>query len=254
LIHVCKNPLFHAGRFIKLYQTLWSFCLFLLAPEFSLFLMFPLGLFSCRTVSDTVSDHVRKVLSRAQERRGPTVPTVPIVYGGDSHNAWAGDGCATVTGRRDGDKETGSNRSPMVRAEVLQYGKQFDNFKAKVKRSELILHSENSVNSCLVLSSFCCNLFVVYLDACGSLSPRRPSEKRRWQGCRGWFWRHVSDQPRSREAALVIWVTVPIWIGVDTHCWSVFKPGSHAFTMLSASSDTIFRFLSYPKVEHCQGR
>ncbi|CAL1166912.1 unnamed protein product [Cladocopium goreaui] len=31
-----------------------------------------------------------EVLSRAQERRGPTVPFVPIVYGGDSHNAWAG--------------------------------------------------------------------------------------------------------------------------------------------------------------------
>ena len=52
---------------------------------------------SCRSV--------REVLSRAQERRAR--PTVPVVYGGDSHNAWAGDGDAD-----DDQKHRSPNRSP----------------------------------------------------------------------------------------------------------------------------------------------
>ena len=93
LIHVCKNPLFHAGRFIKLYQTLSNFMIFLsFSPGSGVFPVFDV---SPGPVFVSDCDRVREVLSRAQERRGPTVPFVPIVYGGDSHNAWAGDGCAT---------------------------------------------------------------------------------------------------------------------------------------------------------------
>ena len=85
--------------------------LFLVLGVFSFsFLCFP-----CvgppRSVPGSVPRSVQ-VLSRAQERR---VPTVPIVYGGDSHNAWAG---ATLSGdaalrRRDPDgdrpRKPGSN-------------------------------------------------------------------------------------------------------------------------------------------------
>ena len=61
----------------------------------------------CAGVLSESCRSVREVLSRA------TVPTVPVVYGGDSHNAWAGDG-------GDDQKHRSPNRSPMSHMKYLE--------------------------------------------------------------------------------------------------------------------------------------